>query len=55
MSTSPQYIYENTVKPVLRGHDLWDIEKCLFKTDNLLKHVPLILNFLGQDKENVTF
>ena len=31
-----------TVKPVLRGHDLWDETKWSFKTGDLLKEVQFI-------------
>ena len=41
------------VKPVLRGH-MWDKERWSFKTDDILKEVQFIWNFLWQDKKKVT-
>jgi hypothetical protein len=43
------YISLCTVKPVLIGH-LWS-----FKTDDLLREVQFILQFLRKDKNNITF
>jgi hypothetical protein len=45
----------STVKPVLRGHDLWGKEKWSFKTGDLLKEVQFIWNVLWLDKKVVTF
>jgi hypothetical protein len=44
------FIITYTIKPVLRGH-LWDKEKVVYKTGNLLKEIQFMWNFLWQDKK----
>jgi hypothetical protein len=43
-----------TIKPVFWGHP-WDEEKLPYKTDDLLKEVKFIWNFLWQDKKSWPF
>ena len=43
--TGEYIINVSTVKPVLRGHDLWEIEKTAWYTGDLLKEAQFLWNF----------